>query len=159
MSDNVMRWSKEVSLVVSKYLNQMPDGKEDLTQECYVALLKAGDKVDSSEYAYTVCFNHLFNYIRDNAEDGDILDENIEATEPRNENDVICDQLLRKLPPSEEFVIRHLYGINVPLVSAKTLARNLNMTESSLTREKQRILKKLKGIYASKNRKNRKANH
>lgn len=154
MSENVTKWDKEIGLAVSKFHNRMPNSREDMIQECYVALLKAGDKIKNAEYAYVVCFNCLQNYVRDNAEDDEILDESREPGEVTDETALMCEQLLHKLPPSEEYVIRYLFGIGVPQVPLEQLANVLSMSKGNLSKEKTRILKKLKRVYARTARKN-----
>lgn len=131
---DVLRWDKQVTLAISKLCKGLTyEDKEDLKQDCFVALIEASDYLDRvmeageitpGGAAYTICYNKIVE-LRRLTPGTKVLEAAVSIEElsydEKNDEAFIrglfsgspteqgLDAAVESLPKTENYIIRCLY--------------------------------------------------
>jgi len=149
---NILKWESQIKKAVNLYGRKMfGSDKQDLTQNCYVAILRASDKVTQVEqdrgedaakgYVFVMCRNELLSSQRPlrNVHLVPFFDTGAAAQKP---NEKLRDAIECLKPEEQEL----LYDVYYQGYSVSQLAKAANVPIGRLQYHKQRILKELKKI-------------
>jgi RNA polymerase sigma factor (sigma-70 family) len=159
MSD-VTRWESEVNRAVSKLSKGMTyEDKQDLKQDCYMALLEASDYLagldNSGAVAYTIAYNRIVEQRRDKS----LLDEALPLDEMTYEEkgdeafmrgvlasptEQGLDAAVESLPKTENFIIRSLYFKGM---TERDVAKSVNKSRHWVRMEKAKAVDILKKYF------------
>lgn len=119
---DVTRWSRQIDIAVAKAAKGKPHQiREDLKQDCYVAVLEAldylekiADKEEADSAAYTVAYNRAINVLKKKSVLNDVVSLDFLKDTPNLEfssspTELELDAAINELPEPERFVIRELY--------------------------------------------------
>jgi DNA-directed RNA polymerase specialized sigma subunit len=156
MTDDLeFKWEKEVSRAVKKISSAHVVDKQDLAQECRLALLQASNDIDTSEQAYKLAvavarnFVHILDDATESLSDGVVARE-AEMRTTDNVADVMFDvaavrQVVSDLADRDErFVVAALFGIGRTQMSERELAKYMMKSPSWVHQKKEAALESLR---------------
>lgn len=149
---NLNRWDTQINKAIKIYGKpQFGQDKSDLKQNCYVALLKAENKIRkirkdrgddaAGGYVFVICRNELLGNIRANSKVKIV--EYKEDFDQISEYNPVVEDALASLKPEEESIIRGIYYTGL---TAGQLAKATGTSRRWVQSRKTKILKKLKEL-------------
>lgn len=148
----VFEWESQIKKAISIYGKPgFGFDREDLKQNCYIAILKAEDKIRrvrkdrgddaAGGYVFVVCRNELLGNIRSAGKVKMV--EYKEDFGQESNYDTRIDDALSSLKPEEESIIRSIYYTGL---TAGQLAKTTGTSRRWIQSRKTKILKKLKEL-------------
>jgi len=157
-----IRYPEKADTAIAKYARyKTEDEKNDLRQQCYLALLEQSERVSSPAIAYLICRDVVYKELRKEIRrDGEVSladtsiiyeTENKFYTTPEYFLDrPALSKALNELTLDESTVIIHLYGLIGPRKSLKDVAEMHNKTIWWVREVVKSGMDKLKSILGAK---------
>lgn len=153
------KYRKEIEKAISKYaLYRTEDEKNDLRQECRLALIQAWDSITGKGYAYTVARNRVIRWLQRFGEKTLSTDNPAVLAAVEEQTAVLADpsdridaETLNQLPIMEATVLRLFFGIGYAKeYTLKEIAKVVKKPVAFVRTTKARALGKLKLLWKGK---------
>lgn len=159
--DIFTQWAGVVAATVNKYARSVPsDHKDDLKQECFLAILEKQPAIDNitpqgpehvKRYVIQICRNRIVDSLRKDGkhedcvslETGPFCPEHPVAKEDFGVSELELDEAVNTLPAHEQYLIRSIYFRNM---TEKEVGVTLGKSQQWVNVEKQRAIGKLREI-------------